>query len=80
MNKEKVKIFSKCIEKLFTSIICVALRWVLASKATVTTMTSSFGGGTAGIIGCYLIWKGKMKVPYIVNSVFASLISITGEP
>jgi len=54
-------------------------RWVLAGKATVTTITSSFGGGMAGIMGCYIFFRGKMKVPYIVNSVFASLVSITGN-
>jgi Amt family ammonium transporter len=53
-------------------------RWMLAGKATVTTITSSFGGGVAGIMGCYIFFGGKMKVPYIVNSVFASLVSITG--
>jgi hypothetical protein len=52
---------------------------VLAGKATVTTITSSFGGGMAGIMGCYIFFRGKMKVPYIVNSVFASLVSITGN-
>ena len=51
----------------------------MAAKATVTTICSSFGGGLAGIIGCYIFWKGKMKVPYIVNCVFASLASITGN-
>jgi len=53
-------------------------RWMYAGKATVTTITSSFGGGVAGIMGCYIFFGGKMKVPYIVNSVFASLVSITG--
>ena len=33
----------------------------------------------AGIMGCYIFFRGKMKVPYIVNSVFASLVSITGN-
>ena len=54
-------------------------RWMFAGKATVTTITSSFGGGMAGILGCYLFFAGKIKVPYIVNSVFASLVSITGN-
>ena len=52
---------------------------MFAGKATVTTITSSFGGGLSGILGCYLFFGGKIKVPYIVNSVFASLVSITGK-
>ncbi len=53
-------------------------RWNYASRATVTTITSSFGGGVGGIMGCFTIFKGKMRVGYIVNSIYSSLVAITG--
>jgi len=54
-------------------------KWNYASRATVTTITSSFGGGVGGIGGCFIIFKGKMRVGYIVNSIYSSLVAITGE-
>ena len=53
-------------------------KWMFSSKATVITMISSFGGGCAGLSICYIIYKGKMRVAYIQNCVYASLVAISG--
>ncbi len=52
--------------------------WYFSAKATVTTMNSSFGGGLAALAICYLIYKAKIKVEYVANCVFSSLVAITG--
>lgn len=53
-------------------------KWNFAAKATVTTMNCSFGGGFVGLSFCYIFYKGKIKVVYVANCVFASLVAITG--
>jgi hypothetical protein len=62
-----VPVHSLCMFARFVRSLCrrndkIDSRWIVASKATVTTICSSFGGGTAGILGCYIFWRGKMKV------------------
>ena len=52
-------------------------RWMYAAKATVTTMLSSFGGGTVGLISCYIFFGAKINVSYVCNSVFGALVAIT---
>ena len=54
-------------------------KWMFSAKATVTTMISSFGGGFIGIVLCYVFYGGKMKIMYIANCVFSSLVAITGS-
>ena len=50
---------------------------IYSAKATVTTMNASFGGGFVGLAACYVLFGGKIFVPYISNSVLGSLVSIT---
>ena len=33
-------------------------KWHLGAKATVIVMNSSFGGGSAGLLLCYIFWGG----------------------
>ena len=54
-------------------------RWMYAAKATVTTMLSSFGGGTLGISVCYIFFGAKINVSYVCNSVFGALVAITAS-
>ncbi len=54
-------------------------KWMFSAKATVVTMISSFGGGCVGLLICYVVYGGKMKVMYIANCVFSSLVAITGK-
>ena len=51
--------------------------WMYAAKATVTTMLSSFGGGTLGISVCYIFFGAKINVSYVCNSVMGALVAIT---
>jgi len=53
--------------------------WSLSAKATVTTMISSFGGGSVALAACYILYGGKMRVALVANCVFSSLVAITGE-
>lgn len=53
-------------------------KWMFSAKATVTTMVSSFGGGCVGLAICYVFYRGKVKVMYVANCVFSSLVAITG--
>ena len=54
-------------------------RWMYAAKATVTTMLSSFGGGSFGIMICYIFFGAKINVSYICNTVMGSLVTITAS-
>ena len=42
-------------------------------------MASSFGGGIAGLAGCYILFGGKINVPFIMNCILGSLASIAGN-
>ena len=53
-------------------------KWNFSAKATVTTMLCSWGGGSAALVVCYVIYKGKIKVAYVANSVYSSLVASTG--
>ena len=53
-------------------------KWMFSARATVVTMVSSFGGGCVGLAVCYAFYGGKMKVMYVANCVFSSLVAITG--
>ena len=55
----------------------ICLFRMYTAKATVTAMNASFGGGFVGLASCYLLFGGKIYVPYISNSVLGSLVSIT---
>lgn len=73
--------FNPCI--LFMPIIFSTFgvskyKWNFSAKATVTTMNSSFGGGFFGLCVCYIFYRGKIKVGYVINSVFSSFVAITG--
>ena len=39
-------------------------RWMYAAKSAVTTMMSSFGGGSAGIMSCYIFFGAKINVVF----------------
>ncbi|XP_059088618.1 putative ammonium transporter 2 [Tigriopus californicus] len=54
-------------------------KWNFSAKATVTTMISSFGGGILALTVCYVFYRGKIKVGYVVTCVFSSLVAITGS-
>ena len=52
---------------------------MFSARATVTTMLSSFGGGSAGLAICYTFYGGKIKVSYVASCVFSSLVASTGK-
>ena len=54
------------------------VKWTYSAKATVTTMNSSFGGGTVGLLACYIFFGANIDCAYIINCVLGSLVAITG--
>ena len=75
--KRKLKL--TVIFLLFSTFGIVDLKWHFSSRATCCTMASSFGGGIAGLAGCYILFGGKINVPFIVNCILGSLASIAGN-
>ncbi|XP_071845049.1 putative ammonium transporter 3 isoform X3 [Apostichopus japonicus] len=54
-------------------------KWKLATRAAVTTLTASIGGGITGIVGSRLIKPSgrKFDISYLNNGVLGGLVSIT---
>ena len=48
-------------------------KWIIAIKATVTSILASFAGGTTGIFFSLLTRKGKTDVMVVMNSILSSL-------
>ena len=51
--------------------------WLYASKAAVTTVIASIGGGILGIFYSYYVYEEKLLIEIIINSILGSLVSIT---
>jgi len=51
-------------------------KWLYASKAGVTTILSSIGGGISGVLYSYYKFK-KYSINFIINGILSSLVSIT---
>ena len=55
-----------------TYLVC---RWLQSAKGTVLTMTCSFGGGSTGLILCYIFYGGHIiHVGKMVTTVLGSLV------
>jgi len=52
------------------------IKWILAIKATVTTLMSSFAGGTMGFIISMVTKKGKSDVMIVMNGIISALVSM----
>lgn len=53
-------------------------KWLLATRAAVTTMNSTAGGGIAALLYTQIKTKGKLVLPTdIVNGILASLVAVT---
>ncbi|XP_075264400.1 putative ammonium transporter 3 [Convolutriloba macropyga] len=52
-------------------------KWKLASKAAVTTINGSIGGGIVTFIMTFFMQKGKFDVSWIINGILGGLVSIT---
>ena len=63
----------------FSTFGIVGTKWGFAARATCTTMCCSFGGGVIGLAGCYILFGGKINVPFILNCVLGSLAAIAGS-
>ena len=52
-------------------------RWLQSAKGTVLTMTCSFGGGSTGLILCYIFYGGHIiHVGKMVTTVLGSLVGL----
>lgn len=52
-------------------------KWQYAAQAAVTTMMSSFGGGTVSILYTMIRLGGRIDALDIINGILGSLVSIT---
>ena len=53
-------------------------KWLYASKAAVTTVLSTIGGGVATFAYCHWRYDGSYPIEDIVNGILGALVSITG--
>tara|TARA_B100001564_G_scaffold270318_1_gene231929 strand:+ start:566 stop:2092 length:1527 start_codon:yes stop_codon:yes gene_type:complete len=52
-------------------------KWLYASKAAVTTVLSSVGGGVFSIFYSYFIYDNKYPIEILINGILGALVSIT---
>nr|XP_054754561.1 putative ammonium transporter 3 [Lytechinus pictus] len=52
-------------------------KWILTIRSAVSTILSSIAGGITGITLSYLFRSRRFHIPWLINSVLASLVSIT---
>ncbi|XP_035207695.1 putative ammonium transporter 3 [Stegodyphus dumicola] len=53
-------------------------KWKYSSRASVTTVLASSGGGLVGMIYSFIIKKGIHDVSILINAVMGSLVAISG--
>ena len=52
-------------------------KWLYASKAAVTTVLSTVGGGITSIIYSYFVYNDKYPIEVLINGILGALVSIT---
>jgi Amt family ammonium transporter len=53
--------------------------WILAAKAAVTTLISSFAGGIFAVFYSLYATGGKIDVLMVINGILGALVAVTGE-
>ncbi|XP_054713517.1 putative ammonium transporter 3 [Uloborus diversus] len=53
-------------------------KWKYSSRASVTTVLASSGGGLVGMIYSFVLRRGIHDVPILMNAVMGSLVAISG--
>ncbi|XP_059079544.1 putative ammonium transporter 3 [Tigriopus californicus] len=53
-------------------------KWILAAKATCTTMVSSFAGGIFSIFHSLYVTNGKLDILMLINGILGALVGVTG--
>ncbi|XP_077988596.1 putative ammonium transporter 2 [Glandiceps talaboti] len=52
-------------------------KWILASRAAVTTINAAVGGGAMAILLSYVMKKRKFDIGYLVDGILGALVSVT---
>ncbi|ESO88327.1 hypothetical protein LOTGIDRAFT_126447, partial [Lottia gigantea] len=53
------------------------LKWKLAARSAVSTISASTAGGVVGLLSSYIVKKRTFDVAYLINGVLGSLVGIT---
>ena len=57
------------------NVLCIPFRWLQSAKGTVLTMICSFGGGSTGLVLCYIFYGGHViHIGKMVTTVMGSLV------
>ncbi|XP_060065531.1 putative ammonium transporter 3 [Ylistrum balloti] len=55
------------------------VKWMLAARSAVSTITASVAGGTVGLIMSYVMKQRRFDISYLINGVLGSLVGITAN-
>ncbi|OWF54005.1 ammonium transporter 3 [Mizuhopecten yessoensis] len=55
------------------------VKWVLAARSAVSTVTASVAGGSMGLMMSYVIKQRRFDISYMINGVLGSLVGITAN-
>ena len=74
--REKIPFQPLCIwHKGDNNVLCIPFRWLQSAKGTVLTMICSFGGGSTGLVLCYIFYGGHViHIGKMVTTVMGSLV------
>ncbi|XP_074651558.1 putative ammonium transporter 2 [Tubulanus polymorphus] len=54
------------------------MKWKLAARSAVSTITASMAGGMVGMLVSYILLKRKFNIAFTINGILGSLVGITG--
>ncbi|XP_033750890.1 putative ammonium transporter 3 [Pecten maximus] len=55
------------------------VKWILAARSAVSTITASVAGGSVGLIMSYIIKQRRIEISYLINGVLGALVGITAN-
>ncbi|RWS25940.1 putative ammonium transporter 3-like protein [Leptotrombidium deliense] len=53
-------------------------KWKYSSRASVTTILATMGAGTVGLVSSWIFRKGLQDISFLLDSILASLVAISG--
>ncbi|XP_069137863.1 putative ammonium transporter 3 [Argopecten irradians] len=55
------------------------VKWILAARSAVSTITASVAGGSVGLTLSYLMKQRRFEISYLINGVLGALVGITAN-